>query len=494
MSATYLALDQGGSSSRALVFDAQGALLVSASLPVDTTRPTPDRVEQDPEQLVASLQAVAARATAALDPGQHPVAAGLATQRSSLVCWERSSGRALSPVLSWQDRRHALWLGGLAPHAAEIRALTGLVLSPHYGASKFRWCLENLPAVQDAARRRDLCLGPLASFLAFRLLSGRPFVADPANAARTQLWSPATGTWAPALLQLFGIPREALPVTVTSRHDYGQLPTRGGPVPLTVVTGDQSAVPFAFGPLDPGTAYVNVGTGAFLQRASRDHLPDVPRLLVSVVWSEPGRVDYLLEGTVNGAGAALDWLAGQEGCAVPELLAAARETPEEPPLFVNGVGGLGSPFWVSGLAPEFVTGPGVSPGRGGRARAVLESIVFLLVENLAAMDGQCARPERILLTGGLSTEPGFAARLADLSGCPVLRTEDPEATARGLARLVAGPAGERWPGARGDLLRPVSNPQLAERYQRWRRELDARISPGTGPSASGPGTARPRLA
>lgn len=474
MPTTYLALDQGGSSSRALIFDAHGMLLASASVPVDTTHPAPDRVEQDPEQLVASLRSAVDQALAALPAGPPPVAAGLATQRSSLVCWERSTGRALSPVLSWQDRRNAGWLQNLAPRAAEIRALTGLVLSPHYGASKMRWCLENLPAVQDAARRGDLCLGPLASFLVFRLLAERPFVADPANAARTQLWNPATGHWAPELLKLFGIPRSALPQAVTSRHAYGHLATAAGPVPLTVLTGDQSAVPFAFGPLDPGTAYINIGTGAFVQRACRDRLPDAPRLLVSVVWSEPGRVDYLLEGTVNGAGAALDWLAEQEGRGVPELLTgaeAAHDARLQPPLFINGIGGLGSPFWISDLPSAFVTAPGDHNDSGTRTLAVLESIVFLLVENLRAMDDGRERPQRILLTGGLSAHRGLVQSLADLSGLPVLRAEDPEATARGLARLVAGPDGDQWPEARGTTLQPVSNPQLAARYRRWREEL-----------------------
>jgi glycerol kinase len=480
MDTYYLALDQGGHSSRALLFNAQGELAASQAVAVVTTHPAPDRVEQDPEELVRSLMDAVTNVMAQLPASGRVLAAGLATQRSSLACWQRSTGRPLSPVLSWQDRRNAGWLTNLAPRAAEIRALTGLVLSPHYGASKLRWCLEHLPAVAEALARGDLCMGPLASFLSFRLVKERPFLADPANAARTQLWSPATGDWAPALLDLFGVPAEVLPRPVTSRYAYGHLDTTAGLVPLTVVTGDQSAVPFAFGPLDPGTAYVNVGTGAFVQRACRDRLPDAPRLLVSVVWSEPGRVDYLLEGTVNGAGAALDWLAQQEGRTVPALLAAAEAAfvhKVEPPLFINGVGGVGSPYWASDLPSVFLASQGAGNDPGARALAVLESIVFLLLENLGAMDDGQEPLRRILLTGGLSAHPAVPQSLADLARLPVLRADDPEATARGLARLVAGAAGEQWPKARGALLQPAPNPELAERYRRWRREMEARVPP-----------------
>src|SRR5690606_20995967 len=148
--------------------------------------------------------------------------------------WRRTDGAALSPVISWQDTRHADWLKRMQPQARRVRALSGLVLSPHYGASKMRWCLENLPEVRQAAGQvtdgqPDAVLGPLASFLLFRLLEESPLAADPANAARTQLWSPATLDWSPELCDLFGIDRHLLPGCVPSRHSFGQLPTPAGP-------------------------------------------------------------------------------------------------------------------------------------------------------------------------------------------------------------------------------------------------------------------------
>jgi glycerol kinase len=467
----YLALDQGGHASRALVFAADGAAVTSASVPITTRRNDVGHIEHDPEELVHSLQQAIDIACGKLPAGGRIRAAGLATQRSSLVCWNRHTGAALSPVISWQDRRNAAWLEGLAPRAAEIRARTGLVLTPHYGASKMRWCLDHLPAVQEAQATGELVMGPLASFLVSRLVEGRPLLADPANASRTQLWALATRDWSPELLTLFGIHAGVLPRAVTSRYAYGDLLTPAGRAPLTVVTGDQSAVPFAFGPLDPTIAYVNLGTGAFAQRAVSGPLPDAPRLLVSVVWSTAEHVDYLLEGTVNGAGGALDWLAEREGVPLAELLTladAALATQETPPLFINGVSGLGAPFWVSHLESHFI---GVG-NRGARVLAVLESIAFLLQANLEELQPHGPALARLLVTGGLSANDYLCGCLGSLSGLPVSRTEDPEATARGLARLVAGDAASAWSVAHGTSQPPVVNKGLDQRYRQWRQELD----------------------
>ena len=476
MKILYLALDQGGHASRALVFDADGALVACASVPIATRRNDLGHIEHAPEELLVSLQQAIDTVCGALPAGTRVQAAGLATQRSSMVCWNRYTGAALSPVISWQDRRNAAWLERLAPQAAEIRARTGLVLTPHYGASKMRWCLDHLPAVQEAQAAGELVMGPLASFLVCRLVAGRPLLADPANASRTQLWALATRDWSPELLALFGIDQAVLPRAVTSRYAYGNLVTPPGPVPLTVVTGDQSAVPFAFGPLDPTIAYVNLGTGAFAQRAVSGPLPDAPRLLISVIWSAPDRVDYLLEGTVNGAASALDWLAEREGVPLSELLGAADmayAANETPPLFINGVSGLGAPFWASALESRFI-GAG---SRGARVLAVLESIAFLLQVNLEEMEPHGPALTSLLATGGLSANDYLCRCLGSLSSLPVTRAEDPEATARGLARLVAGDAAAGWCVARGTSAPPAPNRELVQRYRQWRRELEQALRP-----------------
>ncbi len=472
MSAHYLAIDQGGHASRAILFDAAGLKVDEAFAPLATHRDG-DIVEHDPAGLMASLRTVlAAVGGRAVANGRDIVAAGLATQRSSMACWNQQTGAALSPVISWQDRRNAGWLRSLEPHRDWIRGRTGLVLSPHYGASKMRWCLDELPTVREAAARGELVMGPLASFISFALTHERRLLADPANASRTQLWDPRSRDWSAELLDLFGVPRTVLPACVTSRFAYGTLDAGGRAVPLVVVTGDQSAVPFAFGPLDPAAAYVNVGTGAFAQRAIRDRLPEAPRLLSSVVWSDDDRVDYMLEGTVNGAGSALDWLAREEGVEVATLLAAAAALPAdaEPPMFLNGVSGLGAPYWVGDFTSRFV-GEG---SRAERALAVLESIVFLLAVNLDELRPHGPPLRRIVLTGGGALSALFCRHLASLTGLPLWRSAEPEATARGLAWLVAG-GGDAWPAA-GTGFQPEADAALAARFARWRTTLEMALA------------------
>jgi glycerol kinase len=210
--ALVLALDQGSHASRAVLFDATGAEVAEARQPVGTRREGDAVVEQDPEELLASLQTAALDACeSAAAQGRPVVSAGLATQRSTVLCWERRSGRALTDALSWQDRRNASWLHRLRPHAARVRDITGLPLSPHYGASKLRWCLDHVPAVRRAATDGQLAAGPLSSFLIARLAPGLPCVVDPANASRTLLYDPSALDWSDALLALFGIERRHLP-------------------------------------------------------------------------------------------------------------------------------------------------------------------------------------------------------------------------------------------------------------------------------------------
>jgi glycerol kinase len=468
-----LALDQGGSSSRAIAFDAEGNQLASASVPVAERREGDDRVEQDPEELVASLRDAAERCARELGGARSIAAAGLATQRSSIVAWDRDTGEALSPVLSWQDRRAAGWLRAFEPHAEAIHRETGLFLSPHYGASKLRWCLDHLEPVRRARDRGRLAMGPLASFLAFRLLEGRPFVADPANASRTLLWSIRTRDFAPELLELFGIPRDVLPRCVPSRGDLGVLDVGGAKIPFRVLTGDQSAAVFASGAPRADTAYVNVGTGAFVQRPC-DRLPeDLPRLLASLVHDDGTQATFVVEGTINGAGSAVRAVATELGLGdVDGQLEAFLARSTDPPLFLNGVSGLAAPFWKPDFASRFV-------GRGDppeEIAAVLESVLFLVRAILEEMSGPLPPPSRIRISGGLARIDGLCLRLPSLVRVPVERPPESEATARGLAWLVGGTK-EAWP-ERGRTSRfpVVEDPSLEARYHRWRGEMERGIA------------------
>lgn len=464
----FLALDQGGHASRALVFDETGTRLSAGLATVDVAHPQPDWVEHDAERVVESLHAAMHQALEPLGDQAHRIAcAGLATQRSSIVCWDRHNGAALSPVISWQDRRAQAWLFQFATRAERIQAITGLRLSPHYGASKLRWCLDHLPAVATAQRDGSLAFGPLASFLLARLLDGRPLYADPVNAARTLLWNLDSNNWDAELLALFGVPPAALPVCVANRHAFGSLLAAGHAVPLTLCTGDQAAALFSDGRPRPDSVYINLGTGAFAQRPCAGRPVAVPGLLRGIVFQNESESSYVLEGTVNGAGAALHWAADTLGLAdLQQKLPAWLAEEGDVPLFLNGISGIGAPFWVPDFESRFIG----EAENWRKAVAVAESIVFLLHVNISRMD--TGSPiQRLVVTGGLAHIDGICRRLADLSGLSVYRPVETEATARGTACLLAGlPA--RWPEpAPGVTFRPSGNRSLHARYERWHAAL-----------------------
>ena len=470
--ALVLALDQGSHASRAVLYDSTGSAVAEARQAVGTRREAEDVVEQDPEELLNTLRTAAADACDSPALHGRPVAAaGLATQRSTALCWQRSSGRALTPALSWQDRRNAAWLARLQPQAALVRSITGLPLSPHYGASKLRWCLDHLPEVRRAAAAGELAAGPLSSFLVSRLTGGGPCLVDPANASRTLLYDPATLDWSDALLGLFDIERGFLPRCVPSRHDFGRIALQERRVPLAVCTGDQSAAAFAFGRPAPDTALVNLGTGAFVQRVAPDGAPLPPGLLRSVLYADATGTMHAHEGTVNGAGSALDWLRERVALDVDRALAAlpAERGPAETPLFMNGVGGLGAPYWRADFPTGFV-------GAGddfAQLAAVLESIAFLLCVNIAALQ-RSAPLARIRLGGGLARSDYLCRVLADASGLAVERHGVTEATARGVAYLAAGaPASWRIPPVER-VFTPSGDAALAARFARWQREMATR--------------------
>ncbi len=465
-----LAIDQGGHASRAILFDAWGRPIATAERSVTTLHPAPDRVEHDAEGIVTSVrQALDALMREA--GGEAVAAAGLGTQRSSVVCWDRLTGKALSPVISWQDRRAADALSLLESEQGDIQRRTGLRLSPHYGASKLRWCLDHLPAVASARDKGRLACGPLASFLLFRLLENHPLFVDPANAQRTQLWNISSRDWDEVLLARFGVPRACLPACVATRHPFGALFVRDTGIPLTICEGDQPAALFADGMPQGDCAYINMGTGAFVQRVF-DKMIVHRQLLTSLVWEQGNERVYVLEGTVNGAGAALEWLALQRGIDdITNELPLWLMVEDEPPLFLNGVGGLGSPFWVAGFESRFI-------GYGSLAQhavAVAESIVFLIQTNLDELAGMGSPLARVVVTGGLSQIDGLCQRMADLCQLPVWRPVAHEATARGLACLAAGVPDE-WQVADGECFEPQRDARLRERYARWRSAMGAALS------------------
>jgi glycerol kinase len=466
----YLVIDQGSHATRAALIDRHGEILRLGRRPVATRYLDADRVEQDAEELLASVTSTMADA---ISPGLSIVAAGLATQRSSIVCWDRDSGAALSPVLSWQDRRARVWLERLADHADSITRRSGLPPSAHYGAGKLRWCLDHIPAVRDALEAGRLVCGPLAGYLADGLVTGKNQFIDPANAGRTQLWNPQTRDWDEELLSLYGVPREILPQSVATLCRFGALATVPGNPPLSCVTGDQAAALFADGMPDTDTLYVNLGTGAFVQRVTGDTLARIPGLLSGIAFSDDTQTLYTLEGTVNGAGSALTWLSKSLSIDATDLLTRLPDWLQDvndPALFLNGVAGLGAPFWIPTFESRFI-GP---DSTAARAVAVIESVVFLLTNIIDVMRPHLPPPRRLRLSGGLARLDGLCRRLAALSGIEVRRDEQPEATLVGTAALLAG-CPDTWRRRQSDCFAAVHDAALARRYRDWQDALHAAL-------------------
>jgi glycerol kinase len=459
-----LVIDQGTHATRAILFDKRGQERFVAMRPVALHRLDSDHIEQDGAEIIASMQAVLNEALGSDVARAGKIeAAGLATQRSTIALWDRESGRTFGPLLSWQDRRAADSLIPLADREPEVRERTGLPLSPHYGASKLRWSLDHFPGARDALAEKRLAYGPLAAFLLWHLLDGSPELVDDANANRTQLWNITTRDWDPWLLALFDLPADPLPACRPIRYPYGLIADTD--IPLAVVNGDQNAAVYGQGAPQPGTAIVNLGTGAFVLAPTGRELIRHPALLSGITNGDETGADYTIEGTVNGAGAAVAWAGQQLGIPHPaqKLNGWLQESPN-PGLFLNSIGGLGSPWWQPGPDAAW-TDP--DEDTAGHIAAVAESILFLIQANLDAMRAAGLDLRRIQISGGLANADNLCQRLADLSGLPVYRPQQREATARGTAWLAMGQPSDWGDGESGDRFEPGRAPGLHERYHRF---------------------------
>jgi glycerol kinase len=463
----YLVIDQGGQSSRALVFDAQGTTTLLLRRAVATRYIVGNRVEQVPTDVVNSIRELLEDVADRLGPDlQRLQSAALVTQRSSLVCWHRQTGEPLSPVISWQDTRAAAYLADIKLDPATMADLTGLRPNAHYGASKLRWCMEHIPAVSEAMSTDQLLCGPLASYLLSAITREHSVAVDPGNAQRTLLWNIYHGDWDETLLRQFAISRRVLPPVCFTQSDFGDLSLGGKAVPLALMNGDQNAAFFAIGPLQSDRLYINAGTGAFIAMPWPADDPAPPGLLKTLVYQSARQRLFVAEGTVNGAASALDSISAGLGVEdYPRFLGEWCQTERDVPLFLNGVGGLGAPWWQSDFQSRFI-GEGTA---AGKLVAVLESVVFMLMVNLTRLREDRDPVVEIVVGGGLSMIDGFCQRLADLSGLIVLRSGETESTARGAAFLLAGQPGD-WPSA-FEQFKPQPDGAIKQRYTDWLKAM-----------------------
>ncbi|VAW62497.1 Glycerol kinase [hydrothermal vent metagenome] len=469
-----LVLDQGSHASRAALFSAEGSLLQLETVNVSTHNPEKAHFEQDAHEILDSLQTLLTQIDRSY--ARNIKFCGLCTQRSTVVAWHKQTGQALSPAISWRDLRASKLMQQLKPEFPDIERITGLPFSAHYSASKINWLLNNNAGVKQAAKEHQLCIAPLSSFLLFHLLKERPFVIDHSNAQRSLLFDIEKRCWSEELLQLFEISRLYLPECKPIVHLYGHLKELN--IPLTAACGDQNAVLHAYPQTPDNNTLVNIGTGAFIlsnaleQRAHAEKA----RLLRSIVNSRNDRVRLVTEGTVNGAGAALTHILESAPCEnLFEQLPRWLNDITSPPIFINTVSGLGSPWWCDAGPAEFISGDTHSLEEG--YVAIIESIVFLIDANLQRLQrfSQGSSPEVLFLSGGLSRLDALCQKLADLCGLNILRFEDAEASARGcawLARQLQGSNNQQWKVLEAShKFRPSENPLLMRRYQQFIAEL-----------------------
>jgi len=445
-------------------------------------------IEQDGVEIIESVWQAIGQVLSAVDKSQI-VAAGMATQRSSVIAWDRRSGNPLSNVISWQDVRGREFVESLGKKTGKrIQQRSGLPLSPHYGASKIRWLLETLRYSKNIkVEEADVCIGPLASFLLFSLIEGKTVCqVDHANGGRTQLMNFERRDWDDDLLNWFGIPKSILPVARPTHFEFGRL--SGTEIPFRVCQGDQTAAVFGYGNLTAGTAHVNLGTGGFVLSpvGDLDHVREHEQLplLISLADSNEHNADYFLEGTINGAGSAIKWAAKHFGLAsVESNLDAWAEETKLPPLFYNSVGGVGSPIWSANPAAKLanqwfdqnlVPIPMENLSANEAMVGVLESIVFLVVMNIDSMRELDVKPSTLRLSGGLTASRSLCQKLADLTSCRVVLPEEAESTLLGVARLLAlssdnGESGTETSSDDGTVFEPIANRLLQKRYQLFQR-------------------------
>ena len=421
----YLGVDQGSNSSRAVLFDSNGAVVADAAQKVTLVRSDTGRVEHDAVRLLDSVTCVIRQVLSGLDDQQleQVSACGIATQRATALAWD-AYGKALSPALSWQDVRAESLLKKLESHEQEIRRLTGLPLTAYYSASKMNWLLNESDRVKQCAAD-ELRISPLISYLLFHLLDNRPYAIDYSNAQRTQLFALDSLSWSEQLCGWFGLDSRLLPDCMPMCSHYGNLADTH--IPVTAVCGDQNAAMFGIGALEQGVALVNIGSGAFVLR-ELDQFSNSTSQLTGIAYADMNKVSYMREATINGAGNALVW--AEQQWHVDDLLSRLPdwiEQVDDPPVFINSVGGLGTPWMLGGTKPSLIGSGDYS--EAGKIVAVIESIVFMIQVNIELMTAE-APLKKLCVSGGLSKLDGLCQKLSNLSGFEIERSDITEECVR----------------------------------------------------------------
>jgi glycerol kinase len=485
---SILALDQGTTSSRALVIHQDGRVLAQAQHEFPQHFPQPGWVEHDPEELFQTTVRAGREALSAC--GERPVAIGITNQRETVVLWNRRTLEPVGPAIVWQDRRTASRCAELRERGldAMIRRQTGLVVDPYFSATKLEWLLASDADLRRSASRGELAFGTVDSWLVARLTGGASHVTDPTNASRTMLWSLQTKNWHPDLLATFSVPPELLPRVMASSSIAGETDPAvfGYSLPIGGIAGDQQAALYGQGCIAPGMAKNTYGTGAFLLLYAGLDVPSPPDgILATAVCDPRGGLAYGLEGSVFIAGAVIQWLRDGLGllptAAESERLAASVSD-SGGVYFVPAFVGLGSPHWEA-EARGMITGLTRGTTRAHLVRAALESMAFSTEDLVDGMLGATSlRLPELRVDGGATANAWLMQFQADLLGVPVERPDCVETTALGAAAL-AGLSTGVWHDL-GDFLatrryvqfRPKVDQATRELWRRgWRRAISAAL-------------------
>ena len=469
-----LAIDQGTTSTRSLVFDAHGDVAGSDQREFAQSYPQPGWVEHDPETIWRDVVETVRTALARAGVDAKSVAAiGIANQRETVVVWDRQSGRTIHPAIVWQDRRttdqcEALRQGG---HEPLVQARTGLRLDPYFSASKLAWILDHVAGARAAADRGDLAFGTIDAFLLWRLTGGRVHATDATNASRTLLFDIHRQTWDEDLLKLFDIPASLLPEVRDNSCDFGETEAGvlGAPVPIRGMAGDQQAALIGQACFGQGMVKATYGTGCFmLMNTGSQPVVSNARLLTTTAYRFDGKPTYALEGSIFVAGAAIKWLRDQLGLIVraSDTSSMATSVPDGHGVYmVPAFVGLGAPYWDP-QAKGLIHGLTLDASAAHIARAALESVAFQTHDLVEAMfaDG-ASRPSALRVDGGMAANDWLCNFLSGVIDAPVERPVNVETTALGAAFLAGFGAG-LWPS-------------LTAISEGWR--LDRRFDPAMAP-------------
>lgn len=483
MAELILVLDEGTTSTRAMLFAPDGRCLGTAQRELTQHYPAPGLVEHDAAEIWARSQACVAEMVDAAGGAERIAAIGITNQRETIVFWDRQTGEPLAPAIVWQDRRTASLCGTLkdAGHEPAVQAKTGLLLDPYFSGSKIGWALDNWPQLRAAGDR--LAVGTVESWLVWKLTGGL-HVTDATNASRTALMAIGSGGWDDGLLALFGVPRGILPEIVDCAGRFGETRLFGAPIPICGLAGDQQAATIGQACLSPGDTKATYGTGAFVLTATGTTLPSSRnRLLATVAWQLNGVRSYALEGSVFVAGSLIKWLRDDLHMVATagESEALARSVADNGGVFlVPALSGLGAPWWRPD-ARAAISGLSFAATRAHVVRAALEAQAHQTHDLKTAFAADGSDWTVLRIDGGMAANDWIAQDLADMLGIEVERPAFVETTAVGAAMLAGVGAGlfdslDAAARLRGETVR--FTPQLPEderqsRLTGWSRAVKA---------------------